>query len=205
MGNVLVDARIAGERAAAAQSVADANAAMARLQADYAASPDQRGARAREHLSRLQSDPYHLNKQIGGSAGAANEEAVIAAQVRQFEAEAQAAAEAFSEQHRLANAFAGVVDQNGVETTVGQQIPARDLTNGVQDILSRGARTEVLEHYLKTGAGGGEPREHEIALAAEWHRRLMADGEMQKKFLAGDPAIMAQFQHYAVYAKKFDE
>jgi hypothetical protein len=207
MGNVLPDARVVAERDARAQSVREANEAMAQLQADYHASPDVRAARGREHLSRLQSDPYHLNKKIGGSTGAANEEAVIAAQVRQFEAEAQAAAEAASEEHRLANAFAGIVDQSGIETTVNQQIPARDFTAAVGDILERGSRPETLKHYLRTGAGGGsaEGREFEIAAAEQWRAKLMNDPEFQRKFLAGDAEVMKQFDAYAQYAKKYDE
>jgi hypothetical protein len=207
MGNQLVSPQVAAQRTTSEQSVANANAAMAQLVKDYAASPEQRAARDQHRLNQLRNDPYFVDKQIGGNTAALNEEVVIAARLRQFEADAQAAAEAFSEQHRLANAFAGIVDQSGVETTVNQQIPARDFTGAVTDILSRGSRPEVLEHYLKTGAGGGsaEGREFEIAAAEQWRQKLMNDPEFQRRFLAGDPEVMKQFDAYAQYAKKYDE
>jgi hypothetical protein len=207
MANVLVPAQVQAERAAAAQQVSNANVAFDQLVKDYAASPDQRAARDQHRLNQLRSDPYFVDKQIGGNTAALNEEAVIAARLRKFEADAQAAAEAFSEERRLANAFAGIVDQSGVETTVNQQIPARDFVGAVGDILARGSRAETLAHYLQTGAGGGtaEGREFEIAAAEQWRLKLMNDPEFQRKFLAKDPEVMKQFDAYAQYAKKFDE
>src|SRR6516164_2081751 len=102
MANVLVPAQVQAERAAAAQQVSNANVAFDQLVKDYAASPDQRAARDQHRLNQLRSDPYFVDKQIGGNTAALNEEAVIAARLRKFEADAQAAAEAFSEERRLA-------------------------------------------------------------------------------------------------------
>ena len=36
-------------------------------------------------------------------------------------------------------------------------------------------------------------------MAAEWERRLMADPEVQKKFLAGDPELLKQFRYFGMY------
>jgi hypothetical protein len=33
----------------------------------------------------------------------------------------------------------------------------------------------------------------------------MSDPDLQRRFLGGDPTLMAQFQAFAIYAKKFDE
>jgi hypothetical protein len=138
VGNVLVDPRIAGERAAAAQGVADANAAMAQLKADYAASPEMRAARDREQLSRLQSDPYFLDKQIAGNTAALNEQAVLEARIRQ--AEAAAEAEAFSEMSRIDHAMVGLVDANDAATSFGSQMPAADFTSAVTGVCARARR-----------------------------------------------------------------
>jgi hypothetical protein len=203
MGNVLVSQPVQAERAAAAQSVADANAAFEQLKADYHGSADQRAARDREQLSRLQGDPYFLNKQVGGNRVALNEQQVLESRIRQ--AELQAEALAASETSRIDRAMEGLIDQNESGATFGSQIPIADFADGVAGVLERGARPAALEHFLKTGAGGGEDRAHEIALASEWERRLMSDPDLQRRFLSGDPIVMAQFQAFSIYSRKHDE
>lgn len=200
----VLEPRVQAARDAAAKSVADGNTAFEQLKADYAASADQRLARDRLALERLQSDPYHLGRKLDGNLAALNEHQVIEARIRQAETEALAAAA--RETARIEHAMAGVIDHNESRTTFGSEIPQRDFVAGVQGVLDRGGRSEVLEHYLKTGAGGGSgDRAAEVKLAEQWQARLMSDPELQKKFLAGDAEVMKQFQHYGVYARKFDE
>jgi hypothetical protein len=194
MANVLVDPRIAGERAAAAQTVTNANAAFDQLVKDYAASPDQRASRDREQLSRLQNDPFHLGRKLDGHHSAVNEQMVLEARIRQ--AEAAALAEAASETSRIDHALAGVLDQSGIETTVGQQIPARDLTDAVQQDLQAGVRPELLRTYLATGETR-IPGAH--LLADVWFEKYERDPEMQMAHQREDPTICRQFAYARLY------
>jgi hypothetical protein len=187
MGNVLVDARIAGERAAAAQSVREANEAMAQLKADYAASPEQRAVRDREQLSRLQSDPYFLDKQIGGNTAALNEQAVLEARIRQ--AEAAALAEVENKAARVDLAIQDIVDQSAIETTFGDEIPVSDFVDAVQDDVRLGVNPDLIQRVLTTGTHGIPGADK---LADVWYERYARSPEMQEAHKRGDPTICLQ-------------
>jgi hypothetical protein len=139
-------------------------------------------------LSGSRNDPFHLDKLVAGSAAAQREETAIVARIRVAEAAAVGQA-------------AAPDDPSAPDVTYGQQVSRADLTSAVAELVSHGTRPALIESFLATGrADVAEPREHEIACAREWQRRLMADPEVQKKFLAKDPEVMKQFDAYAVYA-----
>jgi hypothetical protein len=186
-----IEPAVQGARAVAQAKVDAANAQFEKLKADYAASPEQQLARDRAYLEQLRNDPAQLNRKIAGSRAAANEEAVIEARIAVAER---------TEAQRVDAILRGDVIA-GAETTVGDQVPQRDLAGAVGDILEHGVRPELIENFLKTGRSGGpDNRETEIAVAREWERRLLSDPELQRRFLAKDPELMKQFDAYGVYA-----
>jgi hypothetical protein len=82
-------------------------------------------------------------------------------------------------------------------------LPARDHADAVATLVEHGVRAGLIETFLKTGRGDDPAgRDAEIAAAREWHRRLMADPEKQKKLLAGDPETLRELSAYGVYAEK---
>jgi hypothetical protein len=171
----------------------DANIKLAELQKAYNESPEMRIERDRAHLADLRNDPYHLDRVLGGSTKAANEEAMLAARIYDAEARAERERLAMPPAAATANPAAG-------EVTYGSQIPARDQADAVSTMLQHGARPSLVETFLKTGRGDDPAgRESEIAAAAEWERRLMADPELQKKFLAKDPQVMEWFESFGIY------
>jgi hypothetical protein len=163
----------------------EADVKLAEMIRQYRESPDQKLELDRLALEKIRNDPFHLNRLVGGSATAEREEQAIVARIRVAEAAAagQAAVPA------------------DVDITYGTQIPRRDLADAVGTLVEHGVRKTFVESFLATGkSDGGEPREYEIAMAREWQRRLMADPELQRKFLAKDPQIMREFDYFAGYA-----
>jgi hypothetical protein len=182
------------DRAALAKQASDANIKLTELQKAYAESPEMRIQRDRAELERLQSDPYLL-------ARSAREIEVLEGRIRQNEA-----AVAQTEAERVDAIIRGEMPIAGAEITVGDQIPRRDLATAVGDIIERGVRPELVKTYLETGRGDDPAgRDAEIAAAREWHRRLMADTELQRRLIAGDAELVKQLAAYGVYAQKPDE
>src|SRR5262245_42479597 len=62
-------------------AVAQANAAFEELTAEFEAHPEQRLARDRRELERLQNDPYHMNARAAGNQVAEAQEAAILARI----------------------------------------------------------------------------------------------------------------------------
>jgi hypothetical protein len=172
----------------------EADLKLAEMIRQYRDDPAQKLERDRAHLADLRNDPYHLNKVLGGSIKAANEEAMLAARI--YDAEARA------ERERLAMpATAATANPAAGEVTYGSQIPARDLADAVSTLVEHGVRPDLVETFLNTGHGDDpQGREVEIAAAREWQRRLLADPELQRRFLARDPVLMRQFACFAVYS-----
>jgi aminopeptidase N len=195
-----IEPAVQGARNVAQAKVDQANAQFEKLKADYAASPEVQLQNDREYLKKLQNDPAHLDRKIAGSRAAANEEATTEARIRMAETTA-----AQSEAQRVDAIIRGDV-LAGAETTIGDQIPRRDLATAVGDIVEHGVRPELIENFLKTGRSGGpDTREAEIAAAREWRRRLDADPEAQRRLLAGDPELMRQLTAYSIYAPALGE
>jgi hypothetical protein len=179
-----------------AKQVSDANARLAELKQAYETSPEMRLQGDREQLQKLQSDPFHLNKKIGGSTAAQAEEQALVSRIAVAESRAEAA--------RVAAAVAGEpIDLPGmIETTVNGQLPMRELISAVEPLLDRGVRPELLKSFLQHGRGDHpqETREVEIAAAKVWRQKLESDPVMQAKLLASDPEILRQLACYGGYA-----
>jgi hypothetical protein len=176
------------------KAAADATIKLAELQKAYNEDPKLKLERDRAHLADLRNDPYHLNKVLGGSTKAANEEAMLAARIYDAEARAERERLAVPATTTAANPAAG-------EVTYGSQIPQRDLADAVSTLVEHGVRPDLVETFLNTGHGDDpQGREREVAAAAEWQRRLLADPELQRRFLARDPVLMREFDCFAVYS-----
>src|SRR5262249_48340970 len=189
-----VSAPVQREREQRAKEADQANIKLAELQRLYRESPEMKIQRDRDALERLKNDPFHMDKVIGGNAHARNEQALLAAKI----SDAASAEEA----RRLDIALGKTkpAEQPAARVTYGSQIPAEDHAAAVKSLLDNGVRPEMVETFLRTGHGddpGGTEVEH--AMAAEWERRLMADPEVQKKFLAGDPELLKQFRYFGMY------
>jgi hypothetical protein len=189
-----ISVKVQAQRDSLLKESSDATIKLAELQRAYNESPEHKLERDREYLQKLQADPFHLNRVLGGNTAAANEEAMLAARIRDAEVRA--------ERERLAlPATAPTADPAAGEVTYGSQIPARDLADAAGELVAHGTRPTFVENVLATGRSGGpDDRATEIALAREWERRLLADPELQRKFFAKDPEIMEQFSYYAGYA-----
>jgi hypothetical protein len=206
-----VELPVARDRDQAAKQVTEANAKFAELKRAYAESSDQKIARDRAALERLRNDPYHLNKVLGGSAAARDDEQALRARIAVAEAEAarddprRSLKATIRDFKSLDAASVGEKLDQGVstiETTFEGQLPQGDLAAAIEPLVEHGMKPEMIENFLQSGRSGGpDTRQVEIAAANEWLRRLMADPELQKKFLAGtDPELRRQFDAFAIYA-----
>jgi hypothetical protein len=179
------------DRLARDASTAAANAEMARLVTEFRDSPQSRIERDKAELTRLTSNPDLL-------ARSTREIEVLEGRIA-----ANTAAVAQTESERVEAIIRGDAPIAGAEVTMGDQIPRCDLASAVGDIIDRGVRPGLVKTYLETGRGDDPAgRDAEIAAAREWHRRLMADPEKQKKLLAGDPVTLRELSAYGVYAEK---
>jgi len=166
------------DRDAAAARVEQANAAFAKMVADFQASPEQKLARDREQLAKLQSDPFHLNKKIGGSNAAANEEATILARIAVAEREAEAA--------RVAAAIVDdKVDLPMIETTTEDSpLNMRDMKAVVDDLRALGLNDVCIGQAIN----GSREYASTIAEVKALFESRLADPEWVKKLNAGDRA-----------------
>jgi hypothetical protein len=190
------------DRDRAAKQVADANAKFAELQEAYNNSPEQKLERDRAALAAMENDPFHLGKKLAGSATAAANEQALRSRIAV--AEAAIAAVPQTDMERIDAVLAGKADVSMSEVTTDPQIPMRDFASGYGDILARGVRPETIKAFEATGYADdpvGEGQEFQAAMAAEWERRLLADPELQRRFLAKDPELMRQFEYYGIYAQ----
>jgi hypothetical protein len=145
--NMIVETPVRIAREQATKTVADANAKFAELKQAYETSPEMRLQRDREQLERLRSDPYHLNKKLGGSAAARDEEQSLISRI--------AVAESKAESQRLNAAIAGEkIDLPGmIETTVNGQLPMRELISAVEPVLERGVRRQKPRKGARVNTG----------------------------------------------------
>lgn len=181
------------ERDRHTREVDQANIRLEQLKKAYCESPEMKIQADRDALERMRNDPYHLNKTIGGNLAAQNEEAMLVARIRD--------AESAQEAERLDVAMGKKQPEQGpvVETTFGDQIPRRDHADAIATSLGRGVRPSAVETFHRTGhCDNSDGVEAGYAAAAEWQRRLMADPELQRKFLAKDPTVMREFEYYGM-------
>jgi hypothetical protein len=176
-GTISVEWPVQAARDKAAAQVADANAKFAELQEAYNNSPEQKLARDRDYLNRLQNDPHHLGLKLVSTA-AQNEEAVLRARI--------AAAERNLESERSARAIVGEkIDLPGmIETTTEGQLPMREMISVVDDLRALGLNDVCIGEALN-GA------HYSTAIIAEGKALFdarMSDSEWVKKLSAGDLA-----------------
>jgi len=173
-----------------AKEADEANIRLQELQRLYRESPEQRIARDRADLQRLQNDPHHVNKIIGGSNAAQNEEATLAARIRTAESAVEAARLDVDMGH---NPAVG-------ETTIGDQIPRRDHAGAIASLVEAGVGPNTVETFLRSGHGDApDGPAAEQKAAKEWEQKLFSDPEMREKFLKKDPEVMRQFAVYGIF------
>jgi len=115
-------------RARIAKESADATAQLQQMASDYQKSAGARVEQLRSQLAALDADGHFLGQELV-SHGARSQRSALQAQLAAAEAEAaNEVQQAFSEAQRVENALNGVTDLAGIETTVNDQIPARDFT-----------------------------------------------------------------------------
>jgi hypothetical protein len=172
------------------QQAAAATAKLAEMTEAYKNSPEQVAARERAELDRLQNDPNFLGRP-GAARDVQNMETRVAALERTAEQTDAQRADAIRRGENVA----------GAETTVGDQIPRRDLAGAMINLVERGVQPELVERYLATGnSSDKEDRANEIWAANEWHRQLLADPTKQARLMAGDPELLKQLTAYGILA-----
>src|SRR5262245_61524145 len=90
----------------------------------------------------------------------------------------------------------GQVDHLGIETTVNDQIPARDFTAAIQDDLALGVSPDLVETFHKTGKSN-DPMGH-VAVRF-WLDMFASDADMQRRFNEGDATMRKRFRTACMY------
>jgi len=138
-------------RANIAKQSADATAQLAQMTKDYQSSAGARVEQLRAQLAALDADGHFLGAELV-SHGARSQRSALQSQLAAAEAEAATEIQqAFSPVQRVDLAIEGKVDLLGIETTVNDQIPARDFTAAVQDDLQLGLREDLVRTFHATG------------------------------------------------------
>src|SRR5208337_4304138 len=181
-------------RDAAAKRAADASAMLAKMKADYDASPDQQAARARGQLAQHDADPFHQNARMTSSV-AQQEIAALQAQLRL--AEAGALADVVTDEQRLDQAISGLIHHSGVSVASGTQIPQADFAGAIADDLALGIREDLVRAYHLTGKSD-DPEGH--IHAATWFRLYENSPDWQRLHREHDPVISRRFRYACIYA-----
>jgi hypothetical protein len=160
------------------QQAADATIRLEQLKDEYHNNPEMKLERDRARLQELQSDPFHLNKLVGGSNAARDEEQALRSNI--------AIAESKLEAERLDAAKRGEkIDLPAlIETTTDGQLPMREMLTAVTDLRDLGLNDVCIDEALN---GSRNPP----AIIAEAKERLAArlsDPEWVRKLNAGDRA-----------------
>jgi len=169
----------------------DASATLAQMTKDYQESAGYRAEQLRTQLEALDADGHFLGQELV-NPGARSHRASLRAQLAKAEGEAATEIkEAFSSEARVENAMNGVTDHAGIETTINDQIPARDFTQAVQDDLQLGVRPDVVREFHSTGKSGLKFGHVD---GQYWLDRLAEDTEMQTRLANGDAVMKQRFR-----------
>jgi hypothetical protein len=139
-----------------ARAAAEADVMMQQLQSDYQKSPTGRAEQAKLELMKVAGDP---NKVAEARA--------LQATIDRAEKHAAAEPIAMSDEARLEQAIAGVVER-GAEFTWGNQIPQQDFAAQVADDLELGLREGLIRCFYSTGRGD-DPGGREVEIEAAEH------------------------------------
>jgi hypothetical protein len=162
-----------------------ASVQLAQMVRDHNAGDEQQLALARQRQALLPNDAArHLSAQA--------EIAALEAKIARNQAPA-----VLTDAERLDRALAGEVDHLGAETTVDQEVRARDFIAAIQDDLALGVRPELVRAYYATGKSDA-PDGH--VYADIWFEKYAADPEMQRRHREGDREISRQFRCACIYA-----
>jgi hypothetical protein len=175
-----VPLQVQQQRDRISQGAAAADAEIARLTAEFHASPDQRAARARARLEELAGDPHFQNRSLTSQA-ARNEQQAAEYQLRVANRDGEAAAAAQDPWDRVETAFRDE-PLPLVDTTRGDELPMSALRAEVLGGRALGLETPVIEE-------GFLPNRNPPAVIAEARRILEAhlgDPAWTAKLSAGD-------------------
>ncbi len=173
---------MAGEIEAAA---AAATAQLAQMKTDYEASPQRQLERDREQLARLESDPFHQNKQLSSEA-ARQDVAAIKSRIAVAEAGAEAAvaAQVLTDAQRTALVIEGKIDPHGPSSTISGQIPLGDLGAAVEDFRVAG----LNDIQINQAINGAKYHRGTVDAGRQLFEQRMSDPAWVAKLAAGDRA-----------------
>src|SRR5262245_45549699 len=169
-------------------SVAQANAQFEKLKADFAEHPEQRLARDRQELERLQNDEFHQNARAAGNQVAEAQETALQARIAVAAEEAAKLHGADRIEHAL--------------TTDANSDPLFDGTNGSESELPMPALRAQVAEYRELGRSDAAIREAfngaresraTIAMAKQLYEGLMSEATWVQRLAAGDKAARREF------------
>ncbi len=160
------------------RQAADATIKLAELQKAYASSPEHKLARDRDRLAELQSDPYHLNRLVAGSAAARAEEQALRSNIAVIESQLEST--------RQDAALRGEkIDLPAlIETTREGVLPQREMLTAVTDLRDLGLNDACIDEAIN----GARNPPAIIAAAKERLEARLSDAEWVRKLAAGDRA-----------------
>jgi hypothetical protein len=162
------------------REAAAATAQLAQMKTDYEASPERQLERDRAELSRLESDPDHLNRQLTSEA-ARRDVAAVRARIAVAEA---ATPVVRTDAERLGDILSGKAEVPLIETTVDGQLTTHATMTAVADLRALGLSDATIHEAVN----GGKYAPHVIRWATQLYQEAMSDPTWVSKYLAGDKA-----------------
>jgi hypothetical protein len=193
-----LESKVQGERNAAQARVDAANQKFEQLKANFHAAPEQRAARARAELSRLESDPDHAGRALTSSAAQQH-----LAALRMEIAHAEADAAKLGAFDKLDHAFRGdPANDPRIETTTDESpLTVADMRKQISDDKASGIDPAITqERFL--------PNRNPPSVVAEARRRLQAlasDPEWGARLTRGDPAATEELLKLSLVARASDD
>jgi len=182
------------DRAAIETRVANADAQMARLTAEFRDSPSQRLDRDRAELARLSDDVHFQNALASGHQGAKAQLTAVNARIATAERELTK----LTSLDRIEQAFNPPADDSSiVDTKTGDELSRQDLRTLVRDGKEKNTPAPIVQESLL-------PNSNDPRVIAEARRRLealVADPEWQARLTRGDRATVEQFDNLSKAAR----
>jgi hypothetical protein len=169
------------DHAAQVASKSAADQQMAELIEQFHSSPEQRLARDRAEIERLQNDPYFMNKRVAGDAGAEAQETALQARIAIAEAEVAKLHGPNRIEHALTTDPATDPLSDSTDGSASE-LPMRALRSQIEEFRSLG----LTDAGINAAVNGGKETRASIADAKWIYDELMADEMWVAKLTAGN-------------------
>jgi hypothetical protein len=170
------------DAAARAAEKTAGDAAMARLTEEFNNSPNQRIARDEAELSRLQSDPFHLNQKAAGNRVAEAQESAIQSRL----AVAKAEAAKLHGSNRIERALTTDATSDPLfDSTVDGELSMTALRSQIADYRELG----LNDIQINQAVNGAKYHRVTIDAARQLYEQRMSDPEWTRKLAAGDKLV----------------